>query len=82
MTVFYCLVPLKRRQIVLYRKVCPFYRSIYVTKVIKLLAFIFEQPSYMGGPKWRYRLTAEHCDCHFIKQNALINNLNKQFVPC
>ena len=24
----------------------PFCRSIYVTKVMKLLAFIFEQPSY------------------------------------
>ena len=25
-----------------------FYRSIYVKKVMKLLAFIFEQPSYLG----------------------------------
>ena len=25
-----------------------FYRSIYVTKVMKLLAFIFEQPSYIA----------------------------------
>ena len=36
----------------------------------------------MGGPQWRKILTAEHCDCHFTKQNALINNLSKLSVPC
>ena len=29
-----------------FQKVRPFCRSIYVNKVMKLLAFIFEQPSY------------------------------------
>ena len=29
-----------------FQKGMAFYRSIYVTKVMKLLAFIFEQPSY------------------------------------
>ena len=29
-----------------FQKGMTFYRSIYVTKVMKLLAFIFEQPSY------------------------------------
>ena len=24
----------------------------------------------------------KYCDFHFTKQNALINNLNKQSVPC
>ena len=31
-----------------FQKGMPFCRSIYVKKVMKLLAFIFEQPSYMG----------------------------------
>ena len=30
-----------------FQKGMPFCRSIYVKKVMKLLAFIFEQPSYM-----------------------------------
>ena len=30
-----------------FRKGMTFCRSIYVTKVMKLLAFIFEQPSYV-----------------------------------
>ena len=30
-----------------FQKGMAFYRSIYVKKVMKLLAFIFEQPSYM-----------------------------------
>ena len=29
-----------------FQKGMPFCRSIYVKKIIKLLAFIFEQPSY------------------------------------
>ena len=30
-----------------FQKGMTFYRSIYVTKVMNLLAFIFEQPSYL-----------------------------------
>ena len=30
-----------------FQKAMPFCRSIYVKKVMKLLAFIFEQPSYV-----------------------------------
>ena len=30
-----------------FQKGMTFYRSIYVKKVMKLLAFIFEQPSYL-----------------------------------
>ena len=30
-----------------FQKGMAFYRSIYVKKVMKLLAFIFEQPSYL-----------------------------------
>ena len=30
-----------------FRKGMPFCRSVYVKKVMKLLAFIFEQPSYL-----------------------------------
>ena len=30
-----------------FQKSLTFYRSIYVKKVMKLLAFIFEQPSYI-----------------------------------
>ena len=32
-----------------------FCRSIYVKKVMKLLAFIFEQPSYCINPSYSYR---------------------------
>ena len=32
-----------------FQKSMPFCRSIYVKKVMKLLAFIFEQPSYWRG---------------------------------
>ena len=46
MSVSICLVPFKRRQIVFFQKGMTFCRSIYVKKVMKLLAFIFEQPSY------------------------------------
>ena len=42
-----CFVPFKRRQIVSFPKGMTFCRSIYVKKVTKLLAFIFEQPSYV-----------------------------------
>ena len=31
-----------------FQKGMPFCRSIYVKKVMKLLAFIFEQPSYIS----------------------------------
>ena len=34
----------------------PFCRSIYMTKVMKLLAFIFEQPSYLVNYNDNYRL--------------------------
>ena len=33
-----------------FQKGMAFCRSIYVKKVMKLLAFIFEQPSYKGTP--------------------------------
>ena len=37
-----------------FQKGMTFYRSIYVKKVTKLLAFIFEQPSYFRGlPNWK-----------------------------
>ena len=32
-----------------FQKGITFYRSIYVKKVMKLLAFIFEQPSYTAS---------------------------------
>ena len=32
-----------------FQKSIPFCHSIYVTKVMELLAFIFEHPSYEGG---------------------------------
>ena len=32
-----------------FQKGMPFYRSTYMKKVMKLLAFIFEQPSYNGA---------------------------------
>ena len=47
MSVSSCLVPFLMRQIVLFQKSMTFCRSIYVKKVMKLLAFIFEQPSYI-----------------------------------
>ena len=34
-----------------FQKVIAFCRSIYVKKVMKLLAFIFEQPSYFTEPE-------------------------------
>ena len=34
-----------------------FCRSIYVKKVMKLLAFIFEQPSYNNKFKWLFVLS-------------------------
>ena len=34
-----------------FQKGMTFFRSIYVTKVMKLLAFIFEQSSYTHGNK-------------------------------
>ena len=33
-----------------FQKGMTFYRSIYVKKAMKLLAFIFEQPSYVVSP--------------------------------
>ena len=41
-----------------FQKGMTFCRSIYVKKVMKLLAFIFEQPSYTcsGTSKWCNRL--------------------------
>ena len=37
-----------------FQKGITFYRSIHVKKVTKLLAFIFEQPSYFRGlPNWK-----------------------------
>ena len=44
-----------------------FYRSIYVTKVLKLLAFIFEQPSYISkkDAEQLFRLNVK--ECSFVK---------------
>ena len=36
-------------------------RSIYVKKVMKLLAFIFEQPSYIN----HFQITKVHCNGHY-----------------
>ena len=35
-----------------FQKGITFCRSIYVKKVMKLLAFIFEQPSYISPDEW------------------------------
>ena len=42
----------------------PFCRSIYVTKVMELLAFIFEQPSYLRTmhPTLVYMYFGQQCD--------------------
>ena len=37
-----------------FQKCMTFCRSIYVKKVMKLLAFIFEQPSYRGVKVWSF----------------------------
>ena len=43
-----------------FQKGMTFCRSIYVKKVMKLLAFIFEQPSYCHlSPEWR-QMTLEN----------------------
>ena len=49
-----------------FQKGMAFYRSIYVKKVMKLLAFIFEQPSYwivhQGIPTSLLKATQYHID--------------------
>ena len=47
MRVSLCLVPFKKATNSSFQKGITFCRRIYVKKVMKLLAFIFEQPSYI-----------------------------------
>ena len=42
-----------------FQKAMTFCRSIYVKKVMKLLAFIFEQPSYEGQKLGQMSLSAK-----------------------
>ena len=49
-----------------FQKGMTFYRSIYVKKVMKLLAFIFEQPSYNLVKNKEVVWTAQTCG-HFMK---------------
>ena len=80
-----CLVPFQRRQIVLSRKAC---RSIYVQKVMKLLAFIFEQPSYMDSNQVTlyfehmslFSFTATSVTVHARIQNACQRGSNSENV--
>ena len=44
-----------------------FCRSIYVRKVMKLLAFIFEQPSYLTVSK----SYSDNCTCSLTEQSIL-----------
>ena len=44
-----------------FHKGMPFCRSIYVKKVMKLLAFIFEQPSYLWSVKDKKKIYIEYC---------------------
>ena len=46
-----------------FQKCITFCRSMYVEKVMRLLAFIFEQPSYIVFYKWC-------CDEHFQIPNV------------
>ena len=43
-----------------FQKGITFCRSVYVKKVMKLLAFIFEQPSYYSKSKYLIKLTYSH----------------------
>ena len=57
-----------------FQKGMPFCRSIYVKKVMKLLAFIFEQPSYVF--KLRYNQ-----NCPFLVQGH-ISDFQEPCVFC
>ena len=46
-----------------FQKGMTFCRSIYVKKVMKLLAFIFEQPSYHKIVWWVLRITITKLEC-------------------
>ena len=49
MSVSSCLMPILKVTISSFQEGMPFCGSIYVKKVMKLLAFIFEQPSYLAA---------------------------------
>ena len=59
-----------------FQKGITFCRSIYVKKVMKLLAFIFEQPSYallQSRPKWEcYK---QHKAASHLRKCVLINDI-------
>ena len=47
-----------------FKKVMAFCHGIYVMKVMKLLAFIFEQPSYEFS--WSFAMVESRCFPYFI----------------
>ena len=52
----------------------PYCRIIYVKKVMKLLAFIFEQPSYTSS----YSERTTDCVSYLPHDDCLINTLKKK----
>ena len=50
-----------------FKKGMTFCRSIYVKKVMKLLAFIFEQPSYKVHSTLRNKIF-KFCNCYYLNK--------------
>ena len=59
-----------------FQKGMTFCRSVYVKKVMKLLAFIFEQPSYIISPTLASVL-GPFCDCQIIMSKKWVNLHNR-----